>query len=271
MDQVIIKAVSQECKSAIEPIDIVTPQIYQSIFSKVAQKYGLETKELEEITKQSLNDQINKLIDLNEKSNEKVIMLDSASKKALNAMQVNDEIMLKESISETEALRREIEKLKESVYKDSLTKTWNRKWLDANILDENGCFKTKCILAIVDLNYFKQINDTLGHIAGDKVLQYISSHLKSLNVPVIRYGGDEFLLIFDSHFDINKAKENMSNCRKLLMKKTLKYNGHSFEISFSYGIHRCNEKENFADALEEADKKMYLDKKAIKEKIASPF
>ncbi|BDY12734.1 GGDEF domain-containing protein [Hydrogenimonas cancrithermarum] len=271
MDQAIVKAASQECKSAIDTLEIVTPSIYASIFSEIAKKYGIDPKTLTEVAERSLVMQIEKLLDLNKKSSEQVTHLDKASKKALDAMQAHDETLLRESISETEALRQEIERLKESVYTDSLTKTWNRKWVDANLLDENGHFKKACILAIVDLNYFKQINDTLGHIAGDKVLKYISSHLKSLGIPVVRYGGDEFLLLFDTEESAEKAEKRMHLCRELLLKKTLKFNGHSFKTSFSYGIHACKEGESFSDALEAADKQMYDDKEAIKKRVSAPF
>ncbi len=157
---------------------------------------------------------------LNEKSGEQVVQLDAASKKALDAMQKHDEALLQESISETEALRLEIERLKESVYKDSLTKTWNRKWLEANILDEEGRFKEPCTIAIIDLNYFKEINDTVGHIAGDKVLKYISANLQALDIPVVRYGGDEFLLISKEPKQMNEVETNLKACRNALLKKT---------------------------------------------------
>ncbi len=268
MDKALIKAASQECKSAIDALDIVTPTIYTALFAEIANKYGIESSDLLEAECESLDEQVKKLLELNDKSSEQVMRLDKSSQKALKAMQESDETLLKESIDETQVLRREIERLKESVYKDALTQTWNRKWLDANLLDEEGRFKKSCTLAIVDLNYFKQINDTLGHIAGDKVLKYISSHLKTVGAPVVRYGGDEFLIIFNSQ---TEAQKKLHECRESLLKMALKYNNTSFKTSFSYGIHPCTEEEYFPEALETADKKMYEDKKAIKERIGPPF
>ncbi|WP_456381581.1 GGDEF domain-containing protein [Hydrogenimonas sp.] len=271
MDRNVVKAASRECKAAIDALEIVTPAIYTSIFTEIAKKYGIETKELADATEKFLDRQIQKLLILNRKSGEHIEQLDETSKKALDAMQAHDESSLQKSIEETEALRREIERLKESVYTDSLTGTHNRKWLDAHLLDTRECFKSPCILAIVDLNYFKQINDTLGHIAGDKVLKLISAHLKTLGVPVIRYGGDEFLLIFDGSTDMEKAAKKMHLCREALLKKSLLFNGRTFKGSFSYGLYSCTQGENFSDALEKADRKMYEDKKEIKKRIAPPF
>lgn len=271
MDKSIIVATSKECKDLIERLDIVTPPIYESIFSKIAAKYGIDTGQLTKVTEESLDERIKELLELNEKNSEQIVHLDAASKKALNAMKEKNEKLLQESISETEALRREIEQLKESVHKDSLTKVWNRKWLEANILDQEERFKKDCTMAIVDLNYFKQINDTVGHIAGDKVLKYISSNLKKLGMPVVRYGGDEFLLIAEDKKEMKIAKKKIASCREELLNKNIKYNDYTFKVCFSYGIHNCTKGENFTDALEAADKKMYEDKAEIKKRVPPPF
>ncbi len=267
MDEKILKAASSESKAAIEELEIVTPPVYSAIFYDIARKYGLDEEMLKEATLELIEEKVARLIDLSSKSNSHIESLNGASKKALQAMKEKDEALLKESISETEVLRREIEKLKESVYRDSLTQTWNREWLNANCLDENGNFKRAYTLAIVDLNYFKEINDNLGHIAGDKVLKYISSHLKSLGAPVVRYGGDEFLILFDSANDALQIDE----CRESIINKKLKYNEHTFIISFSYGTYDCKEGEHFNEALKEADRNMYIDKERIKKRLPPPF
>ncbi|BBG64949.1 diguanylate cyclase/phosphodiesterase (GGDEF & EAL domains) with PAS/PAC sensor [Hydrogenimonas sp.] len=267
MDKHTLKAASQECKEAIEPLDIVTPPIYSSIFSKIAQKHGLDEESLIEATEVTIDEKIVQLLDLNRKSSEQVMSLDGASKKALKAMKEHDDELLNESIKETEALRREIEQLKESVYKDTLTRAWNREWLHANLLDDDGNFKNGYTMAMVDLNHFKEINDTLGHIAGDKVLKYISSHLMALGAPVVRYGGDEFLVFFDSPEESKK----MEKCREEVLNKRLKYSDRSFTTSFSYGIHTCEEGEPFNEALKIADEKMYRDKSQLKKRIKRPF
>jgi len=268
MDKALVQAASRECKAAIETLDIVTPSIYSALFSEIAKKYGIESSELIDTECESLDEQIRKLLELNEKSNTQVMRLDRSSQKALKAMHERNDTLLKESIDETEALRREIEKLKESVYKDTLTKTWNRKWLENTVLDDEGRFKESCTLVIVDLNYFKEINDILGHNAGDKVLRYVSSHLKTLKVPVIRYGGDEFLLLFGID---EETEQTMEKSRQSLLKTELRYNDHVFKISFSYGTCDCMKKESFPEALETADKRLYEDKAQIKKRVGPPF
>ena len=99
------------------------------------------------------------------------------------------------------------------------------------------------------------------------MLKYVSSHLKSLGAPVVRYGGDEFLILFDSA----DGAEQIDECRESIISKKLKYNDHTFVVSFSYGTYDCEEGEHFNEALKEADKKMYEDKEAIKKRIPPPF
>jgi len=267
-----IKNLTHECKTAIQPLPIVTPSLYAEIFSKLALSHGLDDKELEGVSVDSLKEQVERFIELNERSARQIDSLDSTSQKALEAMRENDAKKLQESIEETEALRKEVERLKESVYKDALTGTWNRKWLEANFLDGGGGFANDCVVAIVDLNYFKQINDTLGHIAGDKVLRFISAHLQTTGAPVVRFGGDEFILLFAAGANGSlRARKKMQACRDELLHKKLKFGGKTFKTSFSYGIAEAAKGEPFTDILERADKHLYKDKEAIKKTVAPPF
>ncbi|WP_456451354.1 GGDEF domain-containing protein [Hydrogenimonas sp.] len=268
----LLKEISDECKTFVQPLEIVTPPIFSEIFSNLATKYEIDHEEVLSASSDALKEQVDKFLELNEQSARQIDSLDSTSNKALQAMRENDAAKLQESIDETEALRREIEKLKESVYKDGLTRTWNRKWLEANYLDDSGAFCNDCVVAIVDLNYFKQVNDTLGHIAGDKVLQFISAHLKETGAPVVRYGGDEFVLLFTaSGQGVARARKKMQICREELLQKKLKFSGKTFKTSFSYGIAEAKKGAAFTDVVERADKHLYQDKEAIKQRVGPPF
>lgn len=269
IDEKKLQEITLECKRALDRLDVVTPSVFASLFKQYAQEYGIEDLPENGACSEIVETQMASLVQLSQESGEKIEHLDATSKKALDAMVRGDEASLRESIDETEALRREIDRLKESVYTDPLTKAYNRQWLDAHSLDEEGRLTHPCHLAIVDLNYFKQINDTLGHIAGDKVLVYIANHLKTCGVPLVRYGGDEFLLLFEGSSET--PEHIMQRCRKTLLKKKLKYHGLTFTSSFAYGIAECQEGTPFADALEEADTSMYEDKKRIKRDISPPF
>ena len=81
---------------------------------------------------------------------------------------------------------------------DQLTQTFNRTHI-LNLL-ENHTQATQCI-ALMDLDYFKEVNDTYGHIVGDEVLRKVSETIKRSLRPedsIGRYGGEEFLLIINT-------------------------------------------------------------------------
>ena len=81
------------------------------------------------------------------------------------------------------------------VYVDSLTKIHNRRYFDEQLSQQEGEFA----VAMIDVDYFKEINDNYGHQAGDAALYRIAQAIKSEirgNDELVRYGGDEFFVLF---------------------------------------------------------------------------
>ena len=81
------------------------------------------------------------------------------------------------------------------VYIDSTTKVYNRRYYDDRLKNLVGEYA----FAMIDIDNFKQVNDTFGHIAGDAALYRIAQAIRSAvrsNDKLIRYGGDEFFLLF---------------------------------------------------------------------------
>ena len=105
------------------------------------------------------------------------------------------------------------------LYMDSLTEAYNRNYLDEQLVNLDGI----SAIAMVDIDNFKQVNDLYGHDAGDKALQKLVSVIKSCirkYDTVVRLGGDEFLVIFDSipndklfmRLDSIRSKVEMAVC-----------------------------------------------------------
>ncbi|WP_236545158.1 GGDEF domain-containing protein [Tropicimonas marinistellae] len=96
----------------------------------------------------------------------------------------------------------------EQAFTDTLTGLKNRRAVDhvlARILSKKECFG----LMQVDLDYFKQVNDTFGHAAGDEVLQSVARSLVAetrQSDTVARIGGDEFILVFDGLTDTDQLE-----------------------------------------------------------------
>jgi len=268
IDNKILEIISNETKENIGEIDVVTPSIYASIFSKHATYHNADIEDEEKLTDHFLDNKISMVGDMQDKTSQNALALSKHTDKAISAIQDKDENLLKEVLHETQELRHEIEKLKEYIYKDELTNTFNRKWIHDNLLKNNTKqLKQNGTLAIIDLNYFKIVNDTYGHIVGDKVLLFIANQLKEMRENVIRFGGDEFIVIFSKNITKKTAHSKLYNLREDVIKKKLKSKDSSFRVSFSFGITEFKEDDTLSDVIESADKNMYDDKIEIKKRV----
>jgi len=161
-------------------------------------------------------------------------------------------------------MEEEMEKL---AHFDSLTGAYNRGY-GLSLLERELKFarrrKTSSLLAYIDIDNFKQINDSFGHEEGDKVLIQIvklfKSTLREIDI-ICRMGGDEFLLIFpdSSQKDLSIIKERF-NKNLIKLNQTIKK---PYKISFSIGI-SCYDPDNpqsMDELIQIADNKMYEEKK----------
>lgn len=102
---------------------------------------------------------------------------------------------------EVDELRKSHAQALEASLRDSLTATYNRRYLDQQLvalLAEQCATGAGVAVALIDLDLFKQVNDTYGHLLGDRVLQRVVSLLQ-VDLPdgafCARYGGEEFVLV----------------------------------------------------------------------------
>ncbi|OIJ19445.1 hypothetical protein BKP45_13455 [Anaerobacillus alkalidiazotrophicus] len=121
---------------------------------------------------------------------------------------------LRESFNQNKHLNQEIE---EMAYKDYLTKLPNRFSLSKKF---NKLVKNNELVSIVllDLDNFKEFNDTKGHLYGDQILVVVSERLKELDndqIFISRFGGDEFLLLFSCHDEL-ELKRNIYDLEKII-------------------------------------------------------
>lgn len=128
----------------------------------------------------------------------------------------------------------------------------------------------KLSLIMIDVDYFKMINDTLGHASGDKVIKDVAQHIQKNirhNDLCCRFGGDEFVAAL-LEIDKTKAYEIAERIRHDV--KTLKYsadNGQDVELSLSVGIAELGTNQNAEDLIDQADKAMYVSKNIGKDKV----
>lgn len=145
---------------------------------------------------------------------------------------------------------------------DALTGLPNRRYLD-EVMTEFARKKAGACVLHIDLDRFKQINDTLGHAAGDAMLVHAAKVLRS-NVAktdfLARVGGDEFVLFIDKQ----KTQDELSTLSKRIIKKMsepVDYNGQECRFGVSVGIARARSKKvNTKQLLINADIALYLAK-----------
>jgi diguanylate cyclase (GGDEF)-like protein len=258
-------AITNEVKRQISDIEIVTPLLYKKLFYNQLTTHNIKYENEDIIVDNIFDEQLSKLNELNKNTSENVVRLDNNTKDAIKAIKSKDETKLEKVLEEIADLRYDIEKLKSSIFKDTLTKAYNRQWFYSNYMDGSECFIRDGILVFIDMNYFKDINDNYGHLAGDKVLEFASLHLKKTKADLVRYGGDEFLLLFDND-NLKEVKCLMELNREQITHKELRFRGYSFRTNYSYGIVPFKINDNFQDILSSADSLMYEDKKSFKQK-----
>lgn len=168
------------------------------------------------------------------------------------------------------------QKFKEQSIRDSLTNIYNRRYIYTKLEDylsqyiKNNTFFS---IAILDIDFFKKINDTYGHVVGDHILidftKLLSSYLDS-NDFLGRYGGEEFIIV--SH---NKTKHQANVLIKEILEATREHifdiNNYIINLTFSAGISdsMCIEKENTTveKIINIADERLYVAKKTGRNKI----
>ena len=141
----------------------------------------------------------------------------------------------------------------QQIYADPLTNAYNRRYYTEHYLtgEDNPA------VAMIDVDHFKVINDTYGHMAGDAVLQRIVQKLKSTvrsTDYVIRYGGDEFLVIFGGDIPTDIFKDKLERFRRDVSEISMdKYPDLHPTISIG-GIYSHNPA---TDKIDEADHMLY--------------
>lgn len=124
-----------------------------------------------------------------------------------------------------------------------------------------SCAKEKLTIAMIDVDKFKNVNDTYGHVAGDRVLREIAESI-SKNIRKVdfagRYGGDEFLLVFPNT-KIDKAESIAERIRKLVFnKKHLVDKNKKINVSISIGLYELEDGvDDFMTGIKRADIALY--------------
>jgi len=169
-------------------------------------------------------------------------------------------------------LEQELEQVSEKIHEDQLTGALNRRGMDEALDREIKRAErqvTPVSLSLLDIDNFKQLNDTLGHQAGDHALVHLTNVIKETLRPtdeVARYGGEEFIIIM-SETGLDEAVASISRLQRELTKKFFLHNNERKLITFSAGVALRNPNESADDVIGRADKAMYQAKKTGKNRV----
>lgn len=163
------------------------------------------------------------------------------------------------------SMQEELAETRQLLNEDALTGALNRRGLDQTLMREIARaqrLSSKLSLAMVDLDFFKKVNDQHGHEAGDQLLVHFASLIKSVlrkSDALVRYGGEEFTLILPET-DGRGAHFVLARLQQLMSKSPLIFEGLKINTTFSAGIATLRDDENGHALLRRADEALYVAK-----------
>lgn len=162
--------------------------------------------------------------------------------------------------------------MKEKSRTDSLTGVYLRRYFLEKLeieIKRAKRYKTNFHILMLDIDFFKKINDTYGHLIGDKVLIEISKtiqkNIRSIDV-LCRYGGEEFIILINNLSD-NEVTSIAQNIRKDISKIKFNTNNLSFSVTISIGVAKYKESFDCNEIISIADTALYEAKKSGRNKV----
>jgi len=146
---------------------------------------------------------------------------------------------------------------------DPLTGLYNRRHFEDNLEREflrASRYNNELSFAIIDIDFFKNVNDTYGHSAGDYILKEVAylilQNLRKTDM-VFRYGGEEFTVII-TETPIERAVVPLERLRKAVEEYPFNHNGQKIQVTISVGVSEVSKKiETVNQLFEDADKALY--------------
>jgi diguanylate cyclase len=173
---------------------------------------------------------------------------------------------------EVHRLQQELDRASTQARHDPLTGVLNRKGMEETLMREVASAKRRDLplcVALLDIDNFKRINDTLGHSAGDAALVHLADVARSCLRPqdsLSRFGGEEFVILMPDT-TLDQGIEAMTRLQRELTKRYFLRDNEKLLITFSAGVTQLAATEQSSDALRRADEAMYLAKRAGKNRV----
>lgn len=195
----------------------------------------------------------------------------------LNALRSRDELQaarlrVDEAEQRIARLQAELDQASTLVRHDQLTGALNRRGLEETFDKETARArrrKSPLCVALLDIDNFKKLNDSLGHDAGDAALIHLARVIKETMRPqdtVARYGGEEFVILLPDT-DLDAANQALTRLQRELTRRFFLHNNDKLLITFSAGVTEYTEADTQATVTKRADEAMYQAKQSGKNRV----
>jgi diguanylate cyclase (GGDEF)-like protein len=196
----------------------------------------------------------------------------------LRARQAKLEAVVRERTEQLEKEKEQLtearEALRELASRDPMTGLLNRRAIFDVLIGEMARIRrdgSALTAVMIDLDHFKSVNDTYGHLAGDDVLRDVASRLTDSVRPydaVSRYGGEEFLLILPQ-MDIAGLRDRLIAIHNAICHKPFEFLGGQVNLTCSFGVCTlfCDQRLTVEQFLDRADRALYQAKHTGRNRI----
>lgn len=152
---------------------------------------------------------------------------------------------------------------------DPLTGLYNRRSCNEALekaVEEYKKDGKKCIIVIGDIDDFKRLNDTYGHLAGDQVLKVLSEvlmkHMEGKGIAA-RWGGEEFMLIYKE----GEPEEEVEQMLQKIRETRISYKNHIMQVTMTFGISVFRPDDTIEAVIKRADERLYWGKENGKNQV----
>ncbi|MGD9823028.1 diguanylate cyclase [Desulfobacter sp.] len=168
-----------------------------------------------------------------------------------------------------------LKKLRDAAIKDPLTQLYNRRHffdVGERRFAESKQHNTPLTVTMVDIDFFKKVNDTYGHDGGDVALKHLSGMLLEIMEEerhlLARFGGEEFCIL-SKGLDLETAKDFFENIRTRVQASSIDYKGQIIKFTISVGI-SDNRHDTLQGIINHADDMLYQAKEGGRNRVVLP-
>ncbi len=174
--------------------------------------------------------------------------------------------------TQSEQVREELAEERQKALRDLLTQLPNREaWQERLAFESQRWqrYRHPLTIGVLDIDYFKRVNDSYGHKAGDRVLQLVakalSDRLRTTDF-IARFGGEEFVVLMPET-PPEVARTVLDDLRKHVASLPFHFRGDPVSVTFSAGLAEFGEDDDEDEVFDRADKALYLAKDAGRDRV----